>query len=217
MNINDINEEVLIPITHEGVWKEIFDKQMKLAQKYKDIENMGDLLETTHNNVDTLKGQKWIKDFAWRVTEELAEAWEAWELAVAMKKEKDIVPEKTNMYMEHFHEELADALHFLVELSIIAGYDSNIVPNIEGNPFTDENTHPWRTVYYLGLLCNTLKNKPWKQTQMLTDRPKFEEYLKLSWESLLYILYHKMISRESIYLYYFKKNKVNQFRQRSKY
>jgi len=196
MNINDVTESINVPRTSKEIWVEIFKKQTELALKYKDIEKMGDLLDTTDNNINTAKGQKWIKDFAWRVTEELAEAYEA-----------RFVDEV------HYKEELIDALHFLVELTIIAGHR-----NYKPTQFTDKYIpEAWDIVYQLGLMCNTLKNKPWKQTQMLTDKELFTKHLDFAW-SYMYTLLLKELGRdEEIYLYYFKKNKVNQFRQRSKY
>lgn len=194
MNINDVTENIEVP---ENIWDAIFEKQIELAKKYSEIEGMGDLLYTVENNINTAKGQKWIKDFAWRFTEELAEAYEA--------KDED---------EEHYAEELIDALHFLVEMTIIAGYDEKIVTayNIVGT-----EPLPWHSIYMLGLMCNTLKNKPWKQTQMLTDKPKFEKLLGLTWSNFKYLLNNELGPDEVIFLYYFKKNAVNQFRQRSKY
>ena len=224
MNINDVKEEIEVPKNFVDIWKAIFEKQQALADKYSDIEKMGDLLQTTKNNVDTAKGQKWIKDFAWRVTEELAEAFEAKELMARDCDATDAsktLPEQLKLadeYTKHFKEELADALHFLVELTIIAGYNHEIVTRLEDRPFekvTEKDA--WPTVYKLGLLCNCLKNKPWKQTQMLTDRPKFEKYLEETWTEMLRLLFIAIGTNEEIYIYYFKKNAVNQFRQRSKY
>lgn len=199
MNINNVTENIEVPDTFEGIWKSIFAKQTELLEKYKEIEKMPDnILEL--DNINTQRGQILIKDFAWRVTEELAEAWEAKEINE-----------------EHFKEELADALHFLVELTIIAGYNSTFLVNPEGALIADKDTEAWAIVYNLGLMCNTLKNKPWKQSQMLTDEPKFKEYLQKAWLALLKLLYWYMGSYNQIYLYYFKKHKVNEFRVRSKY
>jgi len=193
VNISDIEAEHEVP---ENVMKAIFEKQMDLALKYKDIEDMGDLLETTKNNINTAKGQKWIKDFSWRVTEEICEALEAKPVS-----------------KEHYLEEITDALHFLTELSIIAGYDEQIVDVI----FPHENKNEMYCVYFLGIMCNTLKNKPWKQTQMLTDRPKFEKYLRSAWRELIGIYYASEYTMNDIYIIYMKKHGVNQFRIRSKY
>jgi len=215
MNINDVKEDFKIPDSPDQIWKDIFEKQMALAVKYKDIENMGDLLDTTDNNVDTAKGQKWIKDFSWRVTEEIAEAFEAKNIMDSELFKRDeadfTLVEETQ---QHFKEELADALHFLVELTIIAGYDYKIPAE---NKTYNTNPTPWKTIYNLGLMCNTLKNKPWKQTQMLTDRKEFEKYLKLVWSEFISLCNMYIGTLNSIYTYYFKKQEVNKFRQRSKY
>ena len=197
MNINDVTEEIAMPVKAGDAWREIFKKQMSLAEKYKDIENMGDLLDTLDNNINTAKGQKWIKDFAWRTTEELAEAYEALE----------------GGHEDHFKEELIDALHFLTEMTIIAGY-----VNFKPTSFASTTkVGPWDVIYQLGLMCNTLKNKPWKQTQMLTDRNVFQKHLNLAWNNMYTLLRQEVGDYKEIFKYYFKKHKVNEFRQRSKY
>ena len=145
-------------------------------------------------------GQHRIKDFAWRITEELMEAYEAY-----------ILSDK-----EHTYEELADALHFMAELCLICG-----IPR-EGLDF--ELRAEWSeseldecmlsTVLQLGLACNCLKNKPWKQTQMLTDVEKFNFHIYVAFESLMSCFAAAGIEfEEDIYDLYFRKNKVNQFRQ----
>jgi dimeric dUTPase (all-alpha-NTP-PPase superfamily) len=205
MNINDFE---LIEEVPKNIWEAIFAKQMAVAQKYKDIENMGSLLEEK-DNINTANGQKWIKDFSWRVTEELAEAREA---ILAMSEVNPDDKELLDQYEKHYTEELIDALHFLTELSIIAGYDYNIVPEAE------KVENEWDVVYQLGLMCNCLKNKPWKQTQMLTDKPKFEGYLKRTWAKMYGVLkFMSNMTDADIFNLYFKKNEVNKFRIRSKY
>lgn len=208
MNIKDIKELEVFP---DNIWKEIFEKQMSVAVKYKDIEKMGNLLETTDTNIDTRTGQKWIKDFAWRVTEEIAEALEAKE---AMSTDKNNHKE----HYTHYLEEMIDALHFLTELAIIAGYDWKIVPSLPEDPLCSViEDGEWNIVYHLGLMCNCLKNKPWKQTEMLTDRPKFKDYLINAFYMMYRVLKSNELSDEDIYNLYFKKNEVNKFRIRSKY
>lgn len=215
MNINDFRSPTTRPGTFDAIWEEIFKKQMSLAKKYMKIEDMGNLFETLDTNVDTAKGQRWIKDFAWRVTEELAEAFEALETEVD-PEDKDYDKIIIDC-VEHYKEELADALHFLVELTIIAGHNYEILINLKEKKYELKHTTAWPTIYNLGLMCNTLKNKPWKQTQMLTDRVMFEKYLITTWQVFIMLLTFSMGTKEDIYDYYFKKNEVNQFRQRSKY
>lgn len=206
MNIKDVDSNIEIP---ENIWESIFNKQWALALKYKEIEGMGDLLETLDNNINTAKGQKWIKDFAWRITEELAEGWET--------KSIDLLDdEMADDVNEHYKEEIIDGLHFLVELTQIAGYTHAFVVDID----TREDiklVNPWPIIYNLGLLCNTLKNKPWKQTQMLTDKNNFNKYLSEVWYWYLLLLKQEVGTLTDVYLYYFKKQEVNKFRQRSKY
>jgi hypothetical protein len=205
MNINDFDDADKIP---DNIWQAIFEKQMQVALKYKDIEKMGTLLEEK-DNIDTANGQKWLKDFSWRVTEEIAEALEAKKSSFEVDVENE---ELLAQYKQHYTEELIDALHFLTELTIIAGYDYTILGNAEG--VEDE----WEVVYWLGIMCNCLKNKPWKQSQMLTDRPKFENYLRRAWNKMYGVLkFEAQLSDADIYNLYFKKNEVNKFRIRSNY
>lgn len=205
MNINDIKNTESTP---DNIWKAIFDKQREVALKYSDIEKMGTLL-TDKDNIDTAVGQKWIKDFAWRVTEEIAEALEA---KISWSECDPTDGDLLEQYGQHYTEELIDAVHFLAELTIIAGYDEEIIVTP-----VDVDTE-WDVVYQLGLMCNCLKNKPWKQTQMLTDRPKFHRYLRRAWNAMYGVLVNEAnLTDADIYNLYFKKNEVNKFRIRSKY
>lgn len=205
MNIQDFDKPAKYP---RDILADIFARQRELAEKYHPIEagngfNVGEGLEV---NINDKFGQARIKDFAWRVTEELMEATEAW-------NEGDI---------EHCQEEIADALHFMVELCIIVDYSSDnflfdtlflLTPDESG--FREPVLN---TVYNLGLACNCLKNKPWKQTHMLTDEEKFKLHLNGAMSSLVFTAVQAGIgTAEHMYNLYFRKNKVNQFRQESKY
>ena len=207
MNINDveINNEPL----PTDIWKAIFSRQRELAEKYSEIEGMGTLLQETHKNIQTSFGQRWIKDFAWRVTEEITEALEA------KKQIAFASSELVEQLSLHYQEEMIDALHFLTELTIIAGYDEKLFSHSVLPDLTPMNE--WEIVYRLGLMCNCLKNKPWKQTQMMTDTSKFEEYLRQTWLYYIQVMFKQGITILDIYDLYFKKNAVNKFRIRSKY
>lgn len=216
MNVNDIKSEE-VP---QDIWKAIFEKQLQLAHKYTDIEEMGDLLETTDSNVDTQKGQIWIKDFSWRVTEELTEADEALKEMNKIVHVTEEDEQKEVELLQHYQEELIDGLHFLTELSIIAGFDEMLVYTSSkfNEVFVDFPAESYDVIYHLGLMCNCLKNKKWKQSQMLTDRPKFINYLMMVWASMISLLESAGLdSNEKIYDIYTRKNGVNNFRIRSKY
>ena len=217
MNINHAVEEKI-----EGdLLKAIFDRQKSLMGKYHDIELKSGLLQTEDCpvNLDDKRGQSRIKDFSWRVTEELGEALDA------------------NANKDHYQEELIDGLHFLTELTILAGKDYNTILPI--NPVYDEdhlrdlveNANEvitrklndtldfWvsRFIEQLAMMCNCLKNKPWKQSMMKTDREAFYNRLTNVWVCYITILVVSGMNAEDIAGTYLKKSQVNKFRIRSAY
>ena len=219
MNINHAVEEKI-----EGdLLKAIFDRQKSLMGKYHDIELKSGLLQTEDCpvNLDDKRGQARIKDFSWRVTEELGEALDA-------KANKD-----------HYQEELIDGLHFLTELTILAGKDYNtILPN-GTPPFREDHLEDLvegvkyllhekpelhslevlvsRFIEQLAMMCNCLKNKPWKQSMMKTDREAFYHRLSNVWCYYIGILVVSGMGAEDIAGTYLKKSQVNKFRIRSAY
>lgn len=218
MNINHATVE---EVTGDKL-QAIFTRQKSLMDKYHDIELKSGLLQTEDCpvNLDDKRGQARIKDFSWRVTEELGEALDA-------KATKD-----------HYQEELIDGLHFLTELTILAGKDYNtllphdaahhcedhledLVEKARENIFQNvgSNLNYWvsKFIENLGMMCNCLKNKPWKQSMMKTDRNAF--YLRLAEVWVLYItlLVVSGMDADSIATTYLKKSQVNKFRIRSAY
>jgi hypothetical protein len=217
MNVNDFKGE-----ESQNKLQDIFDKQSSLMKKYETIERDNSLLETDDIPVDLDDrfGQARLKNFAWRVTEELMEGLEAYH-------KHDSV---------HFKEELADALHFLTEMTILSGHQHPGVSlegmfieaygaievilehetgNVSGVDLTKLFTLD--VVYNLGLACNCLKNKPWKQTHMITDKLKYAGFIDQAWASFIRLCAFVGFTPESLYDMYFRKNKVNQFRQNSNY
>lgn len=208
-------------ITHakkEEVNKEslraIFDRQKELMEKYHDIEFKSGLMQTEDCpvNLDDKRGQARIKDFAWRITEEIGEALDA------------IENESGESALLHFHEELVDGLHFLTEMTILTGYDlpeyTTLKDLIEEGTYRDcytLNNLVSDHVMYLGMTCNCLKNKPWKQTMMKTNKENFYKHLKLVWSNYVAILTSQDLTEEEITDLYLRKSQVNQFRQRSNY
>lgn len=96
----------------------IFDRQRELMEKYHEIEKKNELLTTELVPVDlnSAKGQQRLKDFAWRITEELGEA---------MNCLKNKPWKQTHMLtdVDHYVEELIDGFHFYIELLILSGID----------------------------------------------------------------------------------------------
>lgn len=223
MNINHAVEEKV-----EGdLLKAIFYRQKSLMGKYHDIELKSGLLQTEDCpvNLDDKRGQARIKDFSWRVTEELGEALDA------------------KATTEHYQEELIDGLHFLTELTILAGKDYNTILPPDAAPYCEdhledlvenaketisrkaergENSYSldfWvsRFIEQLAMMCNCLKNKPWKQSMMKTDREAFYLRLAEAWACYITILVVSGMNAQDIAGTYLKKSQVNRFRQRSNY
>lgn len=212
MNIHDFKA----PEFNENWLQDIFAKQTGLINKYAEIEGMPEW----PMNIHTREGQRWIKDFLWRTTEELAESYEAHYL---MSIEPD--EEKEKAHETHRLEELIDALHFLVELILIAGKDwqwareqlNMSTEELVANDAEDVSFYYWQVTYYLGMVGNTLKNKPWKQTEMMTDEEKFYGNLGRSLKALFLCMSAIGAEEPKVYDFYARKNQVNQFRQRSNY
>lgn len=216
MNINDVR----VDLPSGDMLENIFHRQRELMEKYHPIEKANGLLITEDIPVDLHSrfGQYRIKDFFWRFTEELGEALDA------VNFENP----------QHFHEELADAMHFLVEACILCDISAK---DISGHGDYDKLEYLFfngPSVKYLNLIdiaskftvvmtslsmtANCLKNKPWKQSHMLTDEIEFRTRLCRTFYHFITLCKFCGISKAG-YLYelYFKKSEVNKFRQRSAY
>ena len=267
MDIRDIREEVKYP--GSSSFSDLFSLQKILINHYVKIEG----LPPYPLDINTKKSQDIIKDFSSRIIEELGEAFESYQLMTDMfhhgESEKEMIPA-----LQNFNEEIADALHFWLELMVFSGFEvtylkkwmendwgvafrnpdllseyfklggffvENTLPMrsipkrmvIKDEALTDEflrggralgkvhfnqmRIYLWDITYYLQLARNTLKNKPWKQSHMLTDLGQYETNLKKAAYSLFIFLYFVGITKESLFHIYYKKNKVNQFRINSCY
>jgi hypothetical protein len=218
MNVNDATETA---VTGDRL-KMIFDRQRELMEKYHDLEVKNGVTRPERWNVDDPRCQYLCKDFAWRVTEELAEAYDAWSSG-------DVV---------HEREELADSMHFLTELFLLNGLDQTQL-HIQSDDGTQDqlsiqmNAWNWKSVdlgqmfhdvkffwmvtHELGMAMNCLKNKPWKQSHMETDVQKFRSHLIRSYALWFLLALSAGMTADDVFNYYFKKAQVNAFRQRSQY
>lgn len=218
MNITHAIEETIIGDKMQA----IFNRQKELMEKYHDIEIKSGLLQTEDCpvNLDDKRGQARIKDFAWRMTEEIGEALDSME------------------DNSHFIEELIDGLHFLTELSILSGATPEMIVEKISIPSNEKpgdcldlilnhalNIRPlddyisWQiedVIRELGMMCNCLKNKPWKQSQMKTDKEAFYTRLSNTWVAYIGYL-GSWLKSDEITQIYLKKSQVNKFRQRSNY
>jgi hypothetical protein len=189
-------------------------EQTKLLEKYKEIEGLPDwpLL------IDIPKNQIILKDFTSRTVEELMEALE---YLVRLRTDDVENAEELTMLME---EEVIDALHFYLDLLILIGPDKFSQNLFETAVETAHEELPglanlaFNMTYMLFLSRNQLKNKPWKQTPIPTDIPRYIDLVEEAGVVLSYMLREVLgYDSEKIYSQYMKKHTVNQFRQKSKY
>jgi hypothetical protein len=233
MNIDDVNR--IEDVAPEERWPTIFAHQRKLMEKYDEIEReAGANVPEAPWSLDDKRVQWRLKDLFWRVTEELAEALEFVDDELLLGWEEKWAESAD---VRHVFEELADALHFLVEASIVGDDNAELtVRELDRDvrfslAHYEETDHgrmtlrtkdvlkhkSWDVVYRLGLAANTLKNKPWKQTHMPTDVWQFKGHLWEAWKAFLRIWVNLGCSQEQVFGLYFRKMKVNQFRQRTQY
>jgi len=221
LNINDVTT----PDAPQGDRLElIFARQTELMEKYHVIEDKNGLLQTPEVpvNLHSHKGQARLKDFAWRITEELAEGLDA--LTV-----EGISP--------HVQEEMSDCLHFIVEMALISGIgpkdfwqylnpqgdllnqklDGLEILYMSSKAPTTITSNVTEFIARLGMVCHTLKNKPWKQTQILTDVDLYRIRFIESFLSFISVCRCMRINPEKLFNLYFRKSEVNRFRQRSNY
>lgn len=245
--------------------KEMFSLQKNLLKGYIGIEG----LPSYPVDINTKEGQILLKDFNARIVEELGEAMESYELIMASPELKmglkDVKP-----HLSNFNEEIADAMHFMLELLIFSGIteydlmdeatetengdlddfiskiihksifppsDHAIMNNdrvlrfdneesislLQGGRVWDQSVEIqmkvilWDITFKLQMARNTLKNKPWKQTGVLTDEVAYRKYLIESFELLILFYVHQGVKPIQIFENYALKNQVNLFRQLSKY
>ena len=75
----------------------------------------------------------------------------------------------------------------------------------------------WRITEEIGEAMNTLKNKPWKQSELTTDVDHFKEELIDGFHFYVELLILTGFSPRDLFETYFLKSEVNKFRQRSDY
>ena len=154
------------------------------------------------------------KDFLWRITEEIGEALEA---------------DTVDHNLPKIHEELADALHFIAGFGIVMSISEDFVSGFQ--EFTYDNKPKERPkveaqlaapsiclfIQALGVMGNTMKMKPWKQTDVLTDL----KYARFCYRKLVKRFLEMAdafgLGLPILWDLYYRKSEVNLFRIQSKY
>jgi len=123
MNIQNITKEDIQKEfqTSGDMLTDIFKRQEELEKKYYEIEiKNGEALPSFPIDIDTFEGQRRARAIIYRITEELYEAGNC--LRNKAWKNTHVPTDK-----DHFLEELADALHFMIQLFLELGLTSTQV------------------------------------------------------------------------------------------
>lgn len=226
MNIDDVKDADIETPPVGRIMSAIYEHQHALAVRYGPIERRNGFYcpeVDSRPSIDDPQYQSYLKGMFWRATEEICEALETFpDIAGGWKTRWE-----TDADLRHFFEELADALHFLTEASILVGFPSARVEQMwaddrrfRNTVLIDESTVRLRCfniIFEMGLAANTLKNKPWKSTHMQTDQAKFDIRLAGAWLNFIKLWSSLGCSEGDVYRLYMKKMRVNQFRQESNY
>jgi len=221
MNVEDTEA----PEVPEGACRleMMFERQRELADKYHPIELSNGIgyavLQGRPFDIHHRFSQQLVKDMAQRATEEVCEA----TTAVAID----------DWGSTHAKEEVADAIHFMIELLILVGIDASRVVSDTGTQRTtgdglasvmygmiigyDHRERAFDCVEKISEAMMLLKQKPWKTTHVQTDAPLFNVKIVQAFHSLLFFAMSMGLDDKQVFDLYFRKSEVNKFRQRSAY
>lgn len=89
--------------------------------------------------------------------------------------------------------------------------------NLSVEAYKKEAVMAWEVTLHLNISRNFLKNKPWKQTQELTDVTRYSKEIIVGF--IYYMGYLKAMgfNSKTLYTLFYKKHEVNIFRQQSNY
>ena len=202
MNITDVPS----PTADLPSLEAMVTRQTELMERYGDIERKQGYWVPAMRpvNIDAPRVQWFIKEQAWRITEELLE----WRDASSGL---------------HKDEELADAWHFALELLIWSETPMSTLTLQDLLEFPDPpptlNPHEQFLLVLtsLGRAMQCLKNKPWKQTPTSTDIGMYQGALLDFLKKLGYFTASLGWAPSTLYDRYMRKAAVNTFRQESLY
>lgn len=193
--------------------QEIFFHQRELMDRFHRIEttNRSDLRDRpaviTRSMLNVPMNQLRIREYAWRIVEEIGEAF------------------NEGMNTAKKHEEIADAFHFLIEMFIVCdmselSFESSSVysdalayafAKIEtsSEDFVNQDDYWMAFIRDLSMTMNVLKNKPWKSTYRSTDTALF--FTRMQWllTSFCRAAFHSGLRCERLYEEYMRKADVN--------
>lgn len=117
MNVTDITTELNDIKERMDMLETIFSHQKKTAERFKEVERRNGVYYPDSISIDSPMDQEFLKRLGGRIQQELSEAMEC-------LKNKAWKQTHVNTDVEHMKEELADALHFFIELCLCLGMNA---------------------------------------------------------------------------------------------
>lgn len=89
--------------------------------------------------------------------------------------------------------------------------------NVSTHHIEGKTVFQWNITKELMISRNCLKNKPWKQSGVLTDEQLYQEQLIKAFIGMIEYFVFMGLNESTLHYLYYKKNKVNKFRIKSNY
>jgi len=185
---------------------DLFKKQQELLDKYGEMEG----IPSYPFDINDKTSQVWIKDFLWRITEEMGEAY------------MEYLFNNTNEMLE----ELSDMLHFYLELMILVGVEVSDSLSLcmtkaqdqlkESGGVTFERA-VLEAIQRITMTGNLLKNKPWKQKMVKTNIATFKSHVIIGFYATLGLFVAAGCIPTEVYSLYMSKHQINKERQETGY
>ena len=199
---------------------EIFRRQAAYVRSLKPTYLNNGFYQYTKDMPWDLDGRKTQEEFrllAWRCTEEVIEAMDSWEREA---------PANT-----FYREEVADALHFLIELCLATGISEDelvsgvvlrtIVADVDrldlafSEP-TGTGKHGWYDfIRALAFAMMQLRQRPWRTDDREADRKRWVLGMYLAFRTFVDACKRTGITAEDLHSAYFAKAKINDERRES--
>jgi NTP pyrophosphatase (non-canonical NTP hydrolase) len=202
--------------------QEIFDKQADYLKSLEPIYRASGFPERTHwpMAINGRHAQEQFRLLAWRINEEVYEALKEWEKGVSCDPGE-------------YREEVADVMHFLVELCLFCGitpvefatggekeleseedYLSISFKRVQFYPNRMEGREAWGMfLTALAELMMCFRQRPWRTDERLTDFGKLKFHFGVLWLGFCAACVATGIGASTLYSHYFAKSIINEERR----
>lgn len=179
----------MVPVAKTAM-EDLFSMQKKLMEHYIKIEG----LPNYPLDMAEKKSHKIIKDFKERISGELSEAYEV--LLKIWIDQNDNAPYDKLEALEAFNEEVADALHFMLEMLVFSGiehhdiqayFQRQVTDNMDNENLLDKDGNSWLTLFNFAKATNMMQGYSYHQMgaqafTVIDERDLLQDYQR--WDCL---------------------------------